>query len=234
MQSIADLLDSLPKRKVKLPADYYDTRLTASRDLAFTVSGIHQLDTLQAILDSLDSNLKAGGSFAAWKRQIDAGELMLGLPAHRKELIFRMHSQTAYAHGGCKNAQDNKHIRPYAMYSAVGDSRTRPSHLKWDKTVLPLDHPWWRTHSPPSGFGCRCSKITLTAKQAKALGITPEADIDHALPDEGWAYSPCEHYTRGEEQALDRKEGRYHPLLRGFVGGLMAGLAAVRRLLGGQ
>ncbi len=39
---------------------------------------------------------------------------------------------------------------------AVRDARTRPQHLAWHGTVLPVDHPWWQTHYPPNGWRCRC------------------------------------------------------------------------------
>ena len=26
----------------------------------------------------------------------------------------------------------------------------------WDGTVLPLDDPWWSSHSPQNGWGCKC------------------------------------------------------------------------------
>lgn len=225
------LFDRLPRRTVKLPQDYYDTRATAARDLAFTVSGISRLDALQAILDSLDANTRAGGTFKDWQRKVDAGELMLGLPPHRIELVFRMHSQTAYAHGKCRNFEENKAARPFLMYSAVGDSRTRPAHLKMDKVIKPVGDAWWAKHTPPNGFGCRCSIISLSEKQAKARGgITENPPDGH---DPGWDYSPCSHRTAGEEKAMERKAEQYHPRFRGLLKGLMAGLAAIRAMFGG-
>lgn len=224
------LFDSLPKRKVKLPQDYYDIRATAARDLAFTVSGINRLDALQAILDSLDANTRSGGTFRDWQRKVESGDLMPGLPQHRIELVFRMHSQTAYAHGKCRNFEENKASRPYLMYSAVGDSRTRPAHLKMDGVIRPVGDEWWAKHTPPNGFGCRCSVISLTEKQAKARGgITENPPGGH---DPGWGYSPCSDRTAGEESSLDRKIEQYHPLFRGLLKGLMTGLAAIRSLFG--
>ncbi|MDD5395222.1 MAG: phage minor head protein [Thiothrix sp.] len=152
--SVADLLDSLPRRKVKLPEDYYDTRATAARDLAFTVSGVHQLDAVQAVLDSLDANIKAGGSFKDWKKQISETGEMATFPEHRKELVFRNHAQTAYAHGKCKNFEDRKDTRPYLMYSAVGDSRTRPAHQRLDGVIRPVGDAFWRENMPPNGHNC--------------------------------------------------------------------------------
>jgi uncharacterized protein with gpF-like domain len=33
------------------------------------------------------------------------------------------------------------------------DGRTRPMHAAWHNTVLPFDHPFWKTHYPPNGWG---------------------------------------------------------------------------------
>ncbi|PWF32279.1 phage head morphogenesis protein, partial [Yersinia pestis] len=68
--------------------------------------------------------------------------------------------------------QRNKAKRQYLMYSAINDSRVRPSHLALNRIVLPIDHPFWLTHYPPLGFRCRCTVIALTEKQALKYGIT--------------------------------------------------------------
>jgi hypothetical protein len=41
------------------------------------------------------------------------------------------------------------------MKSTARDKRE--THLEWAGTVLPIDHPWWDTHMPPSDWNCKCS-----------------------------------------------------------------------------
>lgn len=70
---------------------------------------------------------------------------------------------------------------------------------------MPPDHAFWKTHSPPNGWGCKCRILGVrSAKQAKRLG----GDPDKALPkgwdqvdpktgelpgiDKGWGYQPGE------------------------------------------
>ena len=232
MQSIADLLDSLPKRTVKLPDESSDKPLTVAKDLAFTVSGIMRLDVLQAVLDSLDANIKSGGSFAAWKRLIEAEEIPLDVPPHRAELVFRMHAQTAYAHGKCNNFEVNKLARPYLMYSAINDSRTRPAHKKMNGIIRPVGDEFWAKNFVPAGWNCRCTIIALTEKQAKARGGVTENPIDGY--DEGFDHSPCSNRVAGEEKALERKMGLYNGVFSGIAKALLSGLAAIRGLLGGK
>lgn len=230
---IKDLLKSLPKREAKLPDDYYDTRATIARDLAFTVSGVARLDAMQRVLDSLDRNIQAGGSFTAWKKEAVANEVFADLPKYRKELVFRNHAGTAFMAGKCRNEKEVKSSRPYAMYSSTGDNRTRPAHKRWNKTVLPVDHPWWRTHTPLNGHNCRCDKILLTARQANKLGITEESDIDWSEPDEGWEYSPCENRTQGEVRALENKieSGYYHESFKPVAESLIESYAVISQLI---
>ncbi len=63
------------------------------------------------------------------------------------------------------------------MYSAINDSRVRPAQLALNRIVLPIDHPFWLTHYPPTGFRCRCTCVALTEKQALKYGITPDDQL---------------------------------------------------------
>ncbi len=226
IKSIADLIAGLPKRPVKLPDEYYDERAAGARDLAFTVSRITQLDVIQAILDSLDRNIQAGGSFASWKRAIADDQIPIDLPEHRKELIFRNHAQTAFSAGKCKNFATNQSSRPFLMYSAVGDNRTRPTHARLDGVIRPVGDDWWHRNMPPNGHNCRCSVIALTERQAKKQGGVTENPPEGA--DFGWGHSPCHSPAGGSEGALERKEEGYNPKLRGYASKLLSALTAIK------
>lgn len=55
--------------------------------------------------------------------------------------------------------EENADIYPNLEYRTAGDSDVRPEHAKLDGIVLPLNDPFWRGHTPPLGFGCRCELI---------------------------------------------------------------------------
>ncbi len=62
-------------------------------------------------------------------------------------------------------------LRPYWRYrhnDAV--EHPRPEHLAWDGLILRHDDPWWSTHYPPNGWGCRCFVETLSARDLLRLG----------------------------------------------------------------
>lgn len=55
-----------------------------------------------------------------------------------------------------KDWQASKDLYPNLKYVTVGDGRVRAKHQQWDGLILPIDHPWWKTHLPPQDWGCRC------------------------------------------------------------------------------
>lgn len=109
------------------------------------------------------------------------------------QLIFRMHTQAAYAAGRWRQAEAAEARDParpiFLRYVTVGDNRVRPNHAAWQGVILPLRHPWWQTHYPPCGFNCRCHAQVLTERSLARYGWTVTADSDPrlALPtDKGW------------------------------------------------
>ena len=89
------------------------------------------------------------------------------------------------------------------MYSAIDDTRVRPSHLALNRIIRHIDDPFWLLYYAPWAFMCRCTVIALTEKEAKKLGITPDEDLPQVAEDMGWSTSPL---TFGEmESVVDQK-----------------------------
>jgi len=93
----------------------------------------------------------------------------------------------------------------------------RPEHVAWDGIILKHDDPWWDTHTPPCGFGCKCYVETLAERDMKKHGltVTPKAKIPHnskdpktGLPqgvDKGWDYQPGANQTTPLYDLIARK-----------------------------
>ena len=63
--------------------------------------------------------------------------------------------------------QENAKAMPFLQYQAVMDSNTRPDHQKLHGVIKRIANPFWNTHFPPLGWGCRCEVIQLPGKNHK-------------------------------------------------------------------
>jgi SPP1 gp7 family putative phage head morphogenesis protein len=88
----------------------------------------------------------------------------------RAGVIYDTNLRMAYQSGHWKQMQKTADSRPYLEYSAILDGKTRPLHREWHGTILPIDHPWWKTHYPPNGWNCRCTVVSRSAADLKRLG----------------------------------------------------------------
>lgn len=200
-------------RGIMLPDDYATLRAGIAKRAATTVSGLSVLDQIQRVIDSVTSALVSGQAFGDWQRE--AQTQGWELPAGRLETIFRTNIQTAYSAGHWRAFEANKARRPFLMYSAINDSRTRPAHLAMDGYIAPVDALVWRQWTPPCGYNCRCSQISLTESEAIARGYgrqtPPDVQPDPGFGDRSAAPGDIEAIIASAEQ---RRLGQVDPVLR--------------------
>lgn len=206
--TFAEALRFAESRLVELPSEYYGTLQGRAKDLAFSIAGVASRDQLQGVLDSLKAVQTQGLTFAQWQEKVKGGEIGLDLPAHRLDNIFRTNMQVHYNAGHWQQQQRFKSMRPYLMYDAVNDSRTRPSHLELDNVIRPIDDAFWASHYPPNGYRCRCSTISMTEAQARARGgVTEEPTEGWPKTDKGWDHNAAADPSVGVEQAQLPRQG---------------------------
>jgi len=56
-----------------------------------------------------------------------------------------------------KQFQTVADLYPNLEYMESTAVNKREEHEQWVGTILPINHPWWDTHLPPSDWGCECS-----------------------------------------------------------------------------
>ena len=197
-----DIRKLMARLKVVVADEFYEALEGSARAQAFTISGLVAADQLQAVLDTLSAHLRTGGTFRDWQETVRDTEFG-AFPAWRRELVYRNNLNVQYAAGRGQHILAHRDARPYLVYSAVGDSRTRPEHLDLDGFVASVESPAWQRIYPPNGHGCRCDAIPLTREQAEAEGIAltvPDMDI----PDD-WAYSVLGDPDAGIARTVTRK-----------------------------
>ncbi|MCL2139358.1 MAG: phage head morphogenesis protein [Treponema sp.] len=98
----------------------------------------------------------------------------------RLRTIYDTNIRSAYQEGRWERAQEST-AHPYLMYR-VGPSKShRKEHLAWDGLVLPKDDPWWDSHYPPNGWGCKCWTMAVSEgrkQKLKETGISVPPSVD--------------------------------------------------------
>ncbi|MBF0568293.1 MAG: minor capsid protein [Nitrospirae bacterium] len=203
-------IEYFQKKGYKITWDWHEA-LREAHTKAFTVAKVMRLDILKDIRDAVEKALKTGMTFEEfqaelepklrakgwWGKQEIATEdgiktVQLG-STRRLETIYRTNLQVAYMAGRYKALMKDVANRPYWQYVAVMDSKTRPAHKALNGKVFRYDDPFWDTHFPPNGFGCRCKVFGLSANDMKEEGLqteTKDSPYRNIQPDYGWDYNP--------------------------------------------
>lgn len=204
----------------------------AAHTNAFTVARVTAVDVLEEIRKGVEAAIQSGSTLQEFQKAfsellsrkgwfspsgLDAevplpdGTVRKRLTPWRLETIYRTNVQSAYSTGRYRQMMDVASRRPYWMYDAVGDMRTRPSHAAMDGKVYRFDHPFWDQWYPPNGFNCRCTVRTLSASQLERSALTEQTSGVSEKPDEGFRYNP------GREK-WQPDFNKYSPEARALIG----------------
>lgn len=175
---------NLLENRVAVTKYYYDDLPKDLKKLSFYVSGLEKLREIELVKTSLSNALKSGHSFQEWKDSLDTGAFT-DLSNARLETVYRNNVNNVYNQSMRYNAGTSD-VTPYLQYTAIGDSDTRPSHAKLDGTIKRADSVFWDRYTPPIGHNCRCGVISLSAEDAKDLGISNRGTDSFPNPDQGF------------------------------------------------
>lgn len=169
---------------------------------AFTVARVTAMDILEDIREEVERALEEGLSLGQFKRDLGRileskgwlarrGEADPGrrLPPWRLETIYRTNLQSAYSAGRYQQMLDVADARPYWRYVSVMDSRTRPSHAAMHGLIYRFDHPFWDQWYPPNGYNCRCTVMTVSAREMAREGWQEQTRGVDERPDPGFDYN---------------------------------------------
>jgi len=175
-------------KQLKVGFDYRDV-WRQEHAKAFTVAKAMQLDLLADIKESLDKSLSEGIPFRKFAKDLTpllqkkgwwglqkmddplTGETklsQLGSP-RRLKTIYNANMRTAYAAGQYQRAQRVKSSRPYFVYTLGPSKEHRLQHRSWSGLTLPVDDPFWSSHYPPNGWGCKCRLRQISKQEYQRL-----------------------------------------------------------------
>lgn len=200
------------RAKLNLPTDTWMDIWQQAHDRAFVVAGATAADLLDDLRAAVDKAISTGTTLETFRRDFArivadrgwtgwTGEGTRAGQAWRTRVIYETNLRTSYAAGRWAQLTDPQLLaqRPYWRY-IHSDSviNPRPLHKRWgdQRLTLPADHPFWRTHFPPNGWGCRC-RVTAVRAPRQGDGVEPpsgwaDPNPNGTLPgiDKGWAYAP--------------------------------------------
>lgn len=164
------------RRKVRVPTERWDQMLGEAHAKAFTVAGAIKADLLKDLHKDVTQAIENGESIGQFRKRFaetvhQHGWSYKGDPGWRTRVIYDTNMRTAHMAGRWKQIEQNKTQRPYLIYMTVRDERVRETHRSWHRLALKVDDPFWSTHYPPNGWGCRCYVISATEKQIEKMGI---------------------------------------------------------------
>ena len=175
-----DAIDFL-KSKKNIPSENWDDLKQGEHSHAFTVAHSLTADILNDIFGAVNEALKSGQSFKDFKKNIKPILKQKGwyggnndIPKEQKnsylnwrlKIIYKTNMSTSYQAGRYRKMERLTDSRPYWVYSAVMDERTRKEHMLLNDKCFRYDDPFWDSHFPPNGWGCRCTVYSVTENQA--------------------------------------------------------------------
>lgn len=220
------------RQKLNLPTEHWDDILKSAHDRAFVVAGAMKADLLADLNEAVGKAISDGKSIGWFRAEFKSivaargwhgwtGEDTKAGRAWRTRVIYTTNLRTSYAAGRYAQLTSPRTLRNLPYWKYVHNDTVmhpRPLHVKWGRKPVVLHHtdPWWQTHFPPNGWGCRCRVTPVATDEfngdpAPDDGTYEKVDRNgeiHELPngvDYGWDYSPGANATTSFQRLIDDK-----------------------------
>lgn len=185
------------RAKLNIPTDKWDDLWQDEHAGGFMVAGAKKADLLVDFRASVQKSIDGGMTLKEFQGRFDEivtkhGWAYNGSRNWRSALIYDTNVSTANAAGRWQQLEDS--AAPALKYvHAEGVMNPRPLHLAWHGITLPMDHPLWKTHYGPNGWGCHCRVVRaelseITTAPAGYADLDPKTGAPYGI-DKGWAYN---------------------------------------------
>lgn len=192
---------------------------------AFTVAQMTDLDLLADTHQALTRALRQGQTYESFRAGLEPWLRARGWKpsgrgggvGKRLRRIFDTNLRSSRAAGRWDRIERTAALLPWLLYTLGPSKVHRPDHQEWAGVCLRHDDPWWTTHYPPNGWGCKCSVRQLAEPPAGAQTTAPVVrTVERTDPrgktrqvpegiDWGWDFNAGQRRTVGVNGALVRK-----------------------------
>lgn len=203
--------------KLSLPTAGWTDLWQDAHDHAFVVAGAMRDDLLADLGQAVDKAISQGTTLEQFRKDFDRivqqhGWVYKGGRNWRTRVIYETNMRTSYQAGRYRQLKRGTRLHPYWRYKhSDAVEHPRPQHEAWDGLVLRHDDPFWDTHYPPNGWGCKCRVFGVSERQLKKMGKdepdkAPPVELEERLVgknspfprvvkvptgiDPGWGYAP--------------------------------------------
>lgn len=174
----------------------------------FVVAKATQLDVLTTLHEAVHQSIQDGTTLRDFKKNLQpkleelgwwgrqsvidpvtgqSVEAQLGSP-RRLEIIYDTNKRQAQHAGKWQRIEATKRALPYLLYRLGSSKEHRPEHAAWDGICLPVDDPFWKTHTPMDGYGCKCWVQQISKKDFEKMqneGVNASLGEQEINPDTG-------------------------------------------------
>lgn len=202
------------KNKVNLPTESWTDISDGMHARGFVVAGAAKDELLTDFHTAITTALEEGTTIEDFRKQFDTiverhGWSYNGNRGWRTRVIYDTNLRQAHMTGRWHQIQNTKSMFPYLRYVTLIGGNRREVHQAWRNKILPVDHPWWDSHYPMNGWGCKCTVESMTKRDLERRGLavsddpviemetktikTPDGDITVAVPKgvgPGFDYNP--------------------------------------------
>jgi SPP1 gp7 family putative phage head morphogenesis protein len=165
------------RQKVSVPSAHWTAVMDEAHARAFAVAGATDKALIADLRGAVDTAIAEGRGFGAFQKEFDTivkrhGWVHHGHPQWRAKVIYETNMATAAAAGRYAQATDPDVLAayPYWEWYHTPVQRPRPQHVAWNGLILRADDPFWSTHYPPCGWGCRCIVYSVSEGDLKRRG----------------------------------------------------------------
>lgn len=238
------------REKLNIPTRKWNDLWKDQHAKGFMIAGAYKADLLADFREAVDRAIAKGTTLEKFRQDFDGivakhGWSYKGSRNWRSEVIYSTNIRQAYNAGRWAQLTDPDQIKvmPYLTYRHGDSLRPRPHHLAWNGITLPASDPWWKTHYPQNGWGCKCrvhgaTQEEFEAAQKAGKGSAPDSPIDPKTGepvgiDKGFGYNVGEADGQEGYRTLTNKfETLPNDLARKWIASYVQGPAFERFIAG--
>ena len=214
------------RTKRRRPSQHWTDVFREEHAVAFTVAQMAEDAMLEEVHHALLQALRKGETLETFEARLGPWLERRGwaptgrggdIPT-RLRRIYNTNLRTARAAGQWDRISRNADLLPYLVYELGPSERHREEHAAWAGLCLKVDDPFWNTHYPPNGWGCKCRVRQVAAPPEGARTKAPRVELrDWTNPatgqvrpvargiDPGWDYHIGARRTLGVSAAWLRR-----------------------------